>query len=77
MAEPNAPNKPAAKKPFLSLIQSGFAALFGIQSDKNRVNDFKNGNPKDFIAIGLIGVTVLVFGMAFIVHKVISHAPAP
>ena len=68
MAEPNAPNKPAAKKPFLSLIQSGFAALFGIQSDKNRVNDFKNGNPKDFIAIGLIGVTVsFVIGLVLMI----------
>ena len=53
-------------------VLSAIAALFGIQSNKNRERDFKQGNPLDFIMIGIVTLIVLLFGMALIVKVVLQ-----
>lgn len=54
------------------IIKSILAGLFGIQSEKNREADFKQGKPSDFIIYGIIGVIALVITMIVIVKQVIT-----
>lgn len=55
----------------VSMIGSVLAAVFGIQSQKNRERDFKKGNPSDFIILGVIFVILLVAGMIVFVNSVL------
>jgi hypothetical protein len=62
------------KKPSLGIvgmIGSVFAAIIGIQSQKNRERDFKKGNPSDFILLGVIFVFLLVVGMIAFVNSLL------
>ena len=53
-----------------SIISSVFAGLLGVQSDKNREKDFKQGRASDYIIFGVIGVVLLVVTMGVIVSTV-------
>lgn len=53
-----------------SVISSVFAGLLGVQSDKNREKDFKQGRASDYIIFGVIGVVLLVVTMGVIVSTV-------
>ena len=55
-----------------NIISSVLAAVFGIQSQKNRERDFENGRPGDYIVIGIIFVVVLVVSMMMFVNSVVS-----
>lgn len=59
---------------FLALIQSTLAAIFGVQSDKNREEDFKQGDASQFIAMGIIAVVVIVVVMILVVRSVLESA---
>ena len=59
---------------FVALVQSTLAAIFGIQSDKNRQEDFKKGDASQFITMGIIAVVVLVVGMVLVVNSVLESA---
>ena len=63
---------PQKSSGFLSVIQSTLAALFGIQSEKNRQKDFKKGSAANYIVSGVIGVIVLLILMNVLVSSVIS-----
>ncbi|MCG8315643.1 MAG: DUF2970 domain-containing protein [Pseudomonadales bacterium] len=71
---------PQDKKPqnnklsFLSMIQSVVAAIFGIQSEKNRQEDFKKGDASQFIVMGIVAVVILLIVMMFIVSSVLESA---
>jgi hypothetical protein len=55
---------------FLQMLQSVFAAAFGVQSGKNRARDFTHGKPSQFIALGLLFTLcfiVTVFGVVKLV----------
>ncbi len=52
---------------------SGLAALFGIQSNKNRERDFKQGNASDFLITGIIILVCLLVSMLIVVKIVISN----
>ncbi len=56
---------------FFAVLKSIFAALFGIQSNRNRERDFKQGKASDYIVIGFVVVFVLVFIMIMIVKSVL------
>jgi hypothetical protein len=61
----------------LNIIQvfiSVFWAIVGVQSDKVRERDFKSGNPKDFILVGLIATTLFVLTIYAIVRLVLSFS---
>ncbi len=59
---------------FLGLLQSTVAAIFGIQSDKNRQQDFKQGDASQFIVMGIIASIGLVIVMIVVVNSVIESA---
>lgn len=49
----------------IKIILSILSSFIGIQSDKNRVRDFKSNNAKIFIIIGLIMTFLLVLILYF------------
>ena len=44
----------------LDTIKSVLASFFGVQSDKNRRRDFQQGNPGQFILVGLVLTIVFI-----------------
>jgi|TARA_B110000908_G_scaffold123619_1_gene144994 hypothetical protein len=57
-----------------SLIKSILAAGIGVQSDKNRQEDFAGGNPLAFIIGGFIFTIVFILCVAVVVGLVLSNA---
>lgn len=80
MTEPTNPQKPpdSADKPLTlwQVIGSVGAALFGVQSRKNRERDFTRGKPLHFIVIGIVMTLVLVVTLVFIVKLMLHNAGA-
>lgn len=76
--EPTSPDQPSAdsqgKRSFLAMVQSVFAAIFGIQSEKNRQEDFKKGDPAQYITLGIVAAIGLVLIMALVVSQVLESA---
>ena len=74
----NEPQEPSAqednKVSFLSVIGSVLAAIFGIQSDKNRERDFQQNSATSYIVVGIIMVIGLIITMIIVVNSVISSA---
>jgi hypothetical protein len=67
-------NKPDKEKlGFWQIIGSVFAAAFGVQSDKNRQRDFKQGNIWVFIAAGVIFTFLFVIAVYLVVKLVLSQ----
>ena len=60
--------------PTLSLIGSLFAGAFGVQTQKNRDRDFKQGKFHHFIIGGIIFAILFVLAVAGIVKLVMSSA---
>jgi hypothetical protein len=61
------------KKPsFWQIVFSTMAAFLGVQSNKNRVRDFKHGNIYAYIVAGLI-FTVIFIGSIVLTIKVVLH----
>ena len=57
-----------------SLIKNILAAGIGVQSDKNRQEDFAGGNPLAFIIGGFIFTIVFTLCVAVVVGLVLSNA---
>ncbi|NGY03699.1 DUF2970 domain-containing protein [Solimonas terrae] len=53
-------------------VQSVSAAMFGVQSSKNRKRDFSRGKPLHFIVIGLLMVGVFI-GVLVLIVKILLH----
>lgn len=71
----NKVTKEAKKKQKIgSLIKSILAAGIGVQSDKNRQEDFAGGNPLAFIIGGFIFTIVFILCVAVVVGLVLSNA---
>jgi len=62
-----------SKQSFLQTIKSVCAAFVGIQSNKNRKNDFSHGNVKHFIIAGLFAVVLFISGIVLAVSLVIAN----
>ncbi len=56
------------------VIGSVFAAMFGVQSSKNRERDFKQGRVGVFIASGIIFAVLFVATIYGLVQLVMSSA---
>ena len=68
-------DNPEPGKPNLfQVIWSVIAALFGVQSGKNRERDFKQGKAGDYIGVFVVMVIALVIGMFIVVSVVINAA---
>lgn len=56
----------------LQVIGSVLAAFFGVQSSKNKERDFKHGNHKVFILVGLLLTLAFLVIVIGIVQLVVS-----
>ncbi|KXF82787.1 DUF2970 domain-containing protein [Enterovibrio coralii] len=54
----------------LDIIKSVFAAMFGVQSDKNRVRDFQQASMVPYIVVGVVFVIVFVLGLIGVVSLI-------
>ena len=68
------PSSAEGKLSFLSMVQSVFAAIFGIQSDKNRQEDFQKGDATQFIVLGIAVSVGIMITMWLIVSSVLESA---
>jgi hypothetical protein len=75
MSNPNRSEKNKTKglSP-LTLFGSLFASAFGVQTNKNRERDFKQGKFHHFIIGGIIFAVLFVLAVAGIVKLVLSNA---
>ena len=55
---------------FFQMVGSVLASFFGVQSSKNRERDFKRGNPKHFIVVGIL-MTAVWYGAIYLVVNAI------
>ncbi|MDO6488145.1 DUF2970 domain-containing protein [Colwellia sp. 4_MG-2023] len=51
-------------------FKSVAAAFFGVQSNKNRENDFSQGKISHFIIVGIISVAIFITALLIIVNLV-------
>jgi hypothetical protein len=61
-----------SKPTITQVIKSVLAAAIGVQSDKNRQNDFEQGSLSTYIIAGLIFTVVFVLALVFLVSTVIG-----
>lgn len=71
---PEENNDTKEKVSFLSMVQSVVAAIFGIQSDKNREKDFKKGDAGQFIVMGIVATVIIMGAMIYVVSSVLETA---
>ena len=65
------PEQQPQKPRFWDIVVSVLAALFGVQSDKNRQRDFNHGNPAVYVAIGAVFVILFVLTLVLVVNWVV------
>lgn len=71
----HSPDDDHQEKPgFLQVLQSVLAAIFGVQSSKNRERDFKKGDASQYMAVFAVLVIGLVITMIVVVNIVLSSA---
>lgn len=54
----------------LHVIKSVFAAIIGVQSNKNRELDFKHGSLPIYIGVGLVATVLFIYAIVTIVSLV-------
>ncbi|CZF80353.1 MULTISPECIES: DUF2970 domain-containing protein [Grimontia] len=52
------------------VVKSVFAAMFGVQSDKNRQRDFQQASMVPYIIVGFVFVAVFVLGLMGLVSLI-------
>lgn len=62
------------KNGILATLQTILGAVFGVQSDKKRQEDFAKADPGKLIALGIITVIVIMVAMAITVNTVLESA---
>ncbi|WP_196138663.1 DUF2970 domain-containing protein [Aliikangiella sp. G2MR2-5] len=56
----------------LSVLQSVIAAMFGVQSESKRQQDFENGHPGTYIFVGIVMVIIFIFTLISIVDSILA-----
>ena len=64
------------KPNIFQVVLSVLAAMFGVQSAKNRARDFSKGSAKEFIIVGVILVLLLIL-FIFLTVKIVLSAYLP
>ncbi len=59
-----------SKPSLLHVVKSVISAAIGIQSDKNREEDFKRGSLPAYIIVGLIATLLFIFAIVKVVSLV-------
>jgi len=62
------------KPSFLDVVKSVLASFFGVQSDKNRERDFQQGNPMQFILVGIVLTILFIVAMIILVKVILASA---
>ncbi|MFZ5602180.1 MAG: DUF2970 domain-containing protein [Pseudomonadota bacterium] len=62
------------KAGILGVLQTVLGAVFGIQSEKKRQEDFAKADPGKLIAIGIVTVIIIMVTMALIVRSALESA---
>ena len=65
-------NEPTKKPGLKAIIQSTLAAAFGVQSSKNREQDFQHGNLWVYIASGIIFTVIFIFAVLIVVRLALA-----
>ncbi len=76
MTEDKQDPQPAGERKIgiLGTLQTILGAVFGVQSDKKRQEDFAKADPGKLIALGIITVVVIMVAMAITVNSVLESA---
>jgi len=67
------PLKPEKNISIKNTFKSVDAAFFGVQSNKNREQDFTHGKLSHFIIVGIIGVLAFIACLVLIVSLVMPN----
>lgn len=59
-----------SKPSLFHVVKSVLAAAIGVQSNKNREEDFKHGSLPAYIVVGLVAVVLFIFTIVSIVSAV-------
>lgn len=70
----NEKKSPDSKPSIFQVIASVLSAFFGVQNSKNKERDFKHGNHRTFIIIGIIMTFVFIMSVFMIVQLVIYNS---
>lgn len=60
----------SGKQPISQTIKSVAMAFLGVQSDKNRQQDFSQGKLSHFIVVGVLAVVVFILALVAVVSMV-------
>lgn len=72
----NGQTNPPKRPGFLQVMTSVLAAIFGVQSARNRERDFTQGRFRDFLGVYVVIVILIVVGMILFVRLVLSQVGA-
>lgn len=61
------------KVSMMDVVKSVFAAMFGVQSDKNRQRDFQQASMVPYIVVGFVFVVVFVLGLMGLVSLIMPN----
>lgn len=61
-----------SKPSLLQVVKSVLAAAIGVQSEKNREVDFKQGSLSAYIIVGLIGTVLFILALVTLVSLIIG-----
>lgn len=71
--DPQNDEDPGKAPTFFQVMGSVLAAFFGVQSSKNKERDFKHGNHKVFIAVGIVMTLLFLFTVITVVQIVLAQ----
>lgn len=66
-------NKKNQAPGILSVFQSVIAAMFGVQSDEKREQDFEHGSAINYIVVGVIMVIAFILILVSIVNAILAE----
>ena len=72
LLDPTVQDPKDTKKRLKNLLQSVLAAALGVQSNKNRERDFKEGSAGTFIIAGVLFTVVFVASVLAVVQLVLN-----
>lgn len=67
-------SEPENNVSLFKVVLSVIAAMFGVQSSKNRDRDFAKGRPAAYIIVGLIMTVLFILTLWLVVKFVLSMA---
>lgn len=66
-SKPNAPG-------VFGVMQSVLAAMFGVQSEEKRKQDFESGSAGSYIFVGIVMVIIFVLTIIYIVNTILEQS---